>query len=82
MIKRSEEDEEHKDNAAFEKIYAWRSDFLKLGGFNHMLYVLANLNLDHIDCTLELTCIKTVLELIFKLMVSAGKLKQANIIET
>jgi len=34
-----------------------------------LLYVLANLNLDQLTCTLELVCIKTLLEITFRLMV-------------
>lgn len=41
-----------------------------------MLYVLANLNLDQLTCTLELVCIKTLLEIIFKLMLMSGLKKQ------
>ena len=53
-----------------EKNIKWKSEFVRLGGFTHLLHVLAHLNLDQIECTLELVCIRTLLESIYRLMIS------------
>lgn len=64
-------DEEEK-NESRDRLIAWRNDFVSLGGFTHLLYVLANLNLDQLTCALELVCIKTLLEITFRLMYMAS----------
>lgn len=75
MLKRDDEDQEKDAKTA--GLHQWRMDFVKLGGFTHLLYVLANLKLDQIQCTLEIHCLKTLLEIIFKLLLSTGAKKLA-----
>lgn len=76
--KPSTEESKDENKEMTEKDFAsqWREDFIKLGGFTHLLFVLANLNLDKIECALELVCVKTLVEIIFKFQVTGVKTKQ------
>ena len=66
--KQSSEESKDENTAMNEKdpVTQWREDFIKLGGFTHLLYILANLNLDKIECALELVCVKTLIDIIFR----------------
>ena len=59
----------------FEKLTAWKIQFILLGGFNHLLYALANLNLEKINCLLELLSVKTLLEILYKFIVFSATQK-------
>ena len=83
MQKNRTEDDEVEANAEarsilIERIKAWRIQFIVLGGFTHLLYTLANLDLNEIACLLELVCVKTLLEILYRFQSIASAAKLTN----
>lgn len=70
MNKNSNDEGSHQSDPRVERNNQWKNEFVRLGGFTHLLHVLANLHLDQIECALELVCLRTLLESIFRLMLS------------